>query len=111
MPATRGIFQLHARERRTDAALLSGFRALQRHARHLRKLGVDALVLPPVVKEILQGRPVLAPCLQRKLGDLGELPVVIRQFALAPVMHHQQQVGPVLRVEMIAEPANENRPV
>jgi hypothetical protein len=51
----------------------------------------------PLVKEILQGRAIFAPGFQRQLGDLAELPVVVGQFALAPIMHHQQEISPVLR--------------
>jgi hypothetical protein len=92
----RAVFQPHSRRRRTDATFLACDRALFGNAHHLRELGVDPLVFPPLVKEILQGRTILAPGFERQLGDLAELPVVVGQFALAPVMHHQQEISPVL---------------
>src|SRR5712671_5258316 len=41
-------------------------------------------------------RAILIPRLERQLGDLAELPVVVGKLPLAPVVHHQQEIGPVL---------------
>ena len=95
--ATRGVFEFHAGQRRTEAAFLARNGALFREPHHAFELGVDPLVPPAIVEEILQDRPVVAPGLQRQFGDLRQLAIVIGQFALAPVMHHQKQIGAMLR--------------
>ena len=74
----RLILQLHAREGRTKAALLTRDRALRGHLRHSLQLGLDALVPPPVMEEVLQGDAIITPGAERPLGDLGKLAVVVR---------------------------------
>jgi len=97
VPGERGVFQFHASQRRANASLLPGNRPLGGYAHHPLEFGVDPFVLPLVVEKILQRRAILIPHLERQLGDLAELPVVVGKFALAPVVHHQQEIGPVLR--------------
>jgi hypothetical protein len=93
----RGIFKLDANERRTEPALLSRDGALFRDARHAFELDIDPLVLPPVVEEPLQDGAIIAPRLQRQFRDFRQLAIVMGQLALAPVMHHEQQICAMLR--------------
>jgi hypothetical protein len=81
---------------------LTGNRPLLGYDHHPGEFDVDPLVFPTTMEEILQRCAILAPRPQGKLRDLGKLPVVVRKFALAPVVHHQQQIGPVLRRGQVA---------
>src|SRR3569832_2054858 len=51
---------------------------------------------------MLQDRTIVAPGPERQLGELRYLDVIVGQFALAPVMHHQQQIRAVLRRRQMA---------
>lgn len=60
------------------------------------------LCFHPSWKKSTQRGTILAPGLQRQLCDLGKLPVVVGKLALAPVVHHQEQIRPVLRRGQVA---------
>jgi hypothetical protein len=78
-------------------AFSASLSALARNLPTALNFGFDPLVLPSVMEKRLKRFLHVQPNAKRKLSNCCQLLIICREFALPPIMHHEEQIGPVLR--------------